>query len=306
MPGLVAWYTGASFNAVTHQWTDISGNGNHATTSGSSDDIFAVPSNSSMLNGQTYVHGSTLSRVYFPSDAVLPADYTLFHVARYDGPSQKRILTGGSAPNANWLSGFWAGISGVAYNDAQGGWLTDVPGSRHGSAWVISASTASRYRSQGVERTTNVQNGATGPAVAIGINMFINVHGDGEASDWAMAAMLVYRGGLGDDQIMAVEDWLSSMYGVALERQRLGEGHDWPDVLASYAPTHAPAHRAQPAPTLKMTWLPLACMQDACSTLPMQAQPCALHAAPRSAQAGFHMSFKHCAWSAQSACVTRL
>lgn len=91
--GLVGWYTGHSFDTSTLTWRDISGSSNHASvTSGSSTVSLVNQGNSSAatwLNGQPVVTGTPSSRLWWPL-GVLPAVYTLFHVARWNGGSTGR------------------------------------------------------------------------------------------------------------------------------------------------------------------------------------------------------------------------
>lgn len=212
--GLVGWYTPASYAADSRMWKDLSGNGNHGTVTGT---VYMVSGTAGNLGGQPYLHGDTSGVITFPKGA-MPSVHTLFHVAKYDGPTRGRILAMDRRlwwSNVNWLSGFHAGCSGVAHHFPGPAWITDVV-NRHGTNWVLSADQQYMYRSQGVNRT-NVARGvlADYQPPELTINGFPNT-----PSDWAMATLLIYRGELSNAQVVAVEDALSSTYDLAMDRPR--------------------------------------------------------------------------------------
>lgn len=194
--GLVGYYVGDTFTAGT-QWTDLSGNGNHATT------FNGTPVNTSVtLNGYKALSGGTGDGLRW-TNSILPATYTLFHVAKYNGANEKRIFDG--VPS-NWLSGFWMGLSGVAYHN---NWITQSSTDLHGTNWVISTDQNSLYRSNGVNRTT--ASPGTPSSVQISIN-FGNF--TGERSDWAVACVIVYNRTLSTTECQQIECWLNRKYGV--------------------------------------------------------------------------------------------
>jgi hypothetical protein len=106
--GLVGYYTGESWTGS--QWSDLSGAENHVTTLGGTISTATYPSTSKL-----YVYGNTGATVTWPT-AILPSTYTLFHVTRYYGANNRRILTAADGNQANWLSGFWGGNTGVAFH----------------------------------------------------------------------------------------------------------------------------------------------------------------------------------------------
>ena len=127
VPGCVGWYRGDTWSGS--QWRDASGAGNHLTTVKGT-----IGTSTDPLKGFKYVRGGTDSSVTL-SPAILQATpaYTIFHVAKYDGLSRKRILTStgptGGTRNAGWYSGFWAGhAGGVSYQGADAGWVAPPPG----------------------------------------------------------------------------------------------------------------------------------------------------------------------------------
>eukprot|EP00798_Chlamydomonas_sp_ICE-L_P025523 gene25523-11173_t len=81
MIGLYAWYTPESWDVGTKSWTDISGNGRHATETRAGT-ITVGDSTDPLGRSITCISGGTGSGIRFPAD-VLPETYTLFHLARY-------------------------------------------------------------------------------------------------------------------------------------------------------------------------------------------------------------------------------
>jgi hypothetical protein len=145
------------------------------------------------------VSGGTADGLRFPS-GMLPSGYTLFHVARYNGSTRRRIFDGYSG---NFLSGFHDNKAGVAYHEA---WITpetDV----HGNNWVLSTDQKDLYKSNGVQRSTT--NGIM-TAVSLSIN-----HGSftsTESSDWTVACIIAYNRTLNSSEIQQMELYLNRKY----------------------------------------------------------------------------------------------
>jgi hypothetical protein len=199
--GLVGSYVAESFS--NNQWLDVSGCNNHATSITGTVATSNVTSISG-LGGLPYLAGDTSASVIFPN-AILPINYTLFHVSRYNGTNQGRILTSPDLCN-NWLSGHWSGKSGVAFHS---NWITQSTNSMHGSNWVLSTDQNNLYRSGQSNRTSAVA-GAISYASNIGINP--SNTGSLNKSDWAIANVLVYNRTLPSNQYLAIEDYLASRY----------------------------------------------------------------------------------------------
>ena len=149
--------------------------------------------NASGLGGRTYLSGTTASKLTWPT-SILPPTYTLFHVAKYNNGVKGRILNG---INLNWLSGFYAGASGVAYHN---GWLTSYTVDCCGYNWVLSTDQNSLYRANRVQKSTS---GGGAASAILGINQ------NGDQSDWAVAAVIVFNRTLTSDEYNSVENWLS-------------------------------------------------------------------------------------------------
>lgn len=194
--GYIGLYTTSSFVAGV-QWTDKSGNGNHATLGGTPTVVNSTVGNGSTLSFPV-VQGSTSSTVVWPT-TILPSTYTLFHVARYNG-AEKRIFNGSGN---NWLSGFWDGAAGVAFHE---GWLTGTS-DIHGTNWVYSTDQNSLYRSNGVLRGSS--GGSASTRLTINAGNFSS-----ELSDWQVAEVIVYNTTLSSTDYLAVESYLKTKYGL--------------------------------------------------------------------------------------------
>ena len=146
--GLVGYYTGNSFQqSPVKTWIDLSGAGNNVTA------ITGTVAVNQVAGQTTYISGTTDTKLTFPV-TILPPVYTLFHVAKYNGPNQQRILQGVAT---NWLSGFCYGCAGVAYHGDGCGWISSTINTLTG--WVLSTDRSNSYRANGVDLTTNTNNG---------------------------------------------------------------------------------------------------------------------------------------------------
>jgi hypothetical protein len=197
IPGYFAHYTPQSWSTTNNRWNDISGNERHTIETRGS-----ISLTTSL--GINALVGSSTAGLRFPA-SVLPSTYTLFHVARYTVGLRGRIFNG---LNGNWLSGFWSELSGVAHHES---WLTQSSTSLHGTNWVISCDQNKMYRSNGVQRNTQIP---TGSSQQLTIN-----HGNSltEYSDWAVAEVIVYNRRLSPLEISRIERFLSNKYSLPLE-----------------------------------------------------------------------------------------
>jgi hypothetical protein len=199
--GYVGWYTGSSFVANS-QWSDLSGNGNHATT------LRGSPSTQTQASGTagnsksiTTVYGGGNDGILWPT-SILPTTYTLFHVARQTSSSGRGRIFDGAV--GNWLSGFWGGATGCAYHE---GWMTNYSTDNHGLNWFVSSDQNSLYRSAGVQRGNS--GGSASSRLSILYGNF-----SGETSSWAVAEIIVYNRTLTLSEIQSVETYLSNKYGL--------------------------------------------------------------------------------------------
>ena len=145
------------------------------------------------------------------------------------GASRHRIFTANSTLNVyeGWVSGFSrstidvdspnnTGSTGVAYHNPNkaSDWVTQWPVDRHGDGWVLSTDWRGHYRSQGVDRTLPNARTIDGRSP----NLCINCGWNGsEYSEWAVALVLVYNRLLSEKEILHMEAYLSTEYGIPLE-----------------------------------------------------------------------------------------
>lgn len=195
--GFIGWYTASSFSGTT--WNDLSGYGNHASVSRGTVTVTSATGNGASATFDT-LQGGVNDGILFPA-AILPATYTLFHVARTTG-TNSRLITG---TGNNWLSGFWGGYSGVAFHE---GWLTQNTSSVHGTNWVLSTDQNSLYRSNLVTRGSSGGNATT--------RLTVNAGTYAEYSTWNCAEIIVYNTTLSATDYALVEAHLNVKYGLGL------------------------------------------------------------------------------------------
>lgn len=201
--GLVGWYRYDSRSGTT--WYDLSGNGNHATLSGTLIDTEVVSGNGASSNQSAlwfkWDGGTGYGTCLWPSN-ILPSTYTLFHVSRYRGVVNNRILQG---YDANWLSGHWANNTPACYHNA---WLY-YPALGTNNNWAYYTDQNNLFRRNG---TTLATSGAGSPSYArLSINTSVATS---EWSDAAVAEVLVYNSNLSATDYGKVEDYLKSLYGL--------------------------------------------------------------------------------------------
>lgn len=178
LPGAVYGYQ----SGTSKRWLDVSSAKNHATTFSAGIVYMATetnPANPGYLKGQPFAHGNTGASVTFPT-AILPANYTLFHVVRYDPSTATRSTRSSScmhsslycaspllplAPrryngtanrgriiassNLNWLSGHYGTnalgrMTGMARRPDPTGFIT-ANNDLHGDGWVLSTDMRMRW-----------------------------------------------------------------------------------------------------------------------------------------------------------------
>ena len=195
--GLVGFYTAATWNPVSNVWADASGFGNHMTEMGGSSISVARP-----VGAPAYVHGASTAWMKFPAGILPSAQYTLFYVARYNGPTRRRILQGVAL---DWFSGFHGDKAGVASHGNGTCYYVSSSVDLHGSDWVVGSDRSDSFRSNGVDRTTNAANACQAfDRLAINTGLI-----SGETSDFAIQSILVYNVKLSDADVQRVEAWLN-------------------------------------------------------------------------------------------------
>ena len=206
--GPIAHYMASQFaeNTTPSQWTDQSGNGNHATMSG-----ITVVNNTTLKN--LVLQGTTSSSIIFPTfnNWTYNSQYTLFVVERYtNGINIKRILTDNT--DNNWLTGHWQGYVGVAHHN---NWITSVPNGMENLGtldWIMMTDQTDKARCN----TYDITSGSPGPSP--GFNQLAINGGTGrwsaELSNFEIAELIVYPKVLNNREINLVENYLSNKYGV--------------------------------------------------------------------------------------------
>jgi hypothetical protein len=195
--GLVGKYTGESWNSGTGVLVDETGSGND--TNANKGGTITLGTDTS---GLKYIYGGITAGLQFPT-TILPATYTLLHVARYNGSNRLRIFNG---KTGNWLSGFWGSQTGVAYHE---GWVTSSSGVNT-TDWILSTDQNYLYRKNMVTLGT----GGGGTSNNLTINYANEI--TGEQSDWAVMCVFVYNRTLSLQEIQDMERYISTQYQIPL------------------------------------------------------------------------------------------
>ena len=221
--GMLSNFTAANFSANT--WTNSAvGGSDNATASGTASVVSIAANAFGNTKAFQAVQGARADSIDF-GNAALPATYTLFTVARYN-PSNPTDYAAGdynntsgrnrifSSKSGNWLSGFWAGYSGVAYHE---GWKTSSNVDTHQNNWVLSSDvSAPTYRSTVYNsyssKGTSVSTTNTADSVAHG--MIINGGALTETSNFQVAAVISYNRILTVAEIKKMEAYLADVYGI--------------------------------------------------------------------------------------------
>jgi hypothetical protein len=191
--GLSGRYTTDSFNDSNNSWADTSPMANH---------ILDVKGD--LKRADDHVHGSKTVGLKFPIEVFGPDNaYTMFYVARYNGPTKKRIFDG---TDNNWLSGFWGGKTGVAHHK---GWLTQASTSVHGPhSWIIATDAPNKFRTFGEDRVINKDVYNTTSQITVNMGAYY----ESGSSDWAIKEVIFYNRLLNLNEIARVEAYLIKKY----------------------------------------------------------------------------------------------
>jgi len=225
--GLLANFTADNYNASTKVWTNSASGGSSNATASGSPTLVSISPNTYLGNTQSFqaVQGVQADSINFGMNA-LPATYTFFSVARYNpvdsSTSRYECCTNAEGRNriftsivGNWLSGFWAGLSGVSYHE---GWTTVGASDSHHNQWVLSSDvSASTYRaanyrsySDSVTVTSN-----TGVSDSVAHGLIINGGAlPTETSRFQVAAVISYNRVLTAPEVKVMEAYLSDLYGI--------------------------------------------------------------------------------------------
>jgi len=162
-----------------------------------------------------FIYGDPNDGIKFPTSLLNRTDhteYTFFNVTRYYKPnslSPSRSTIWLNVGNWGWQSSFTSYGSGTTYHN---GWVTadgaNTPTDVHGDNWVLSTDRNLQYRSNGIDRTGNLQY----PVGGLPDQVSLNFGYDSNRSDWACAEMIMYTRRLSDLEILQVETYLNTKY----------------------------------------------------------------------------------------------
>ena len=187
--GLYSWYNVEGWNGST--WSNSASGGSGA---------FTETGNVKRLG--KFLFGSPSDALTLASGAV-PANYTIFHIARYFGDTQGRIITNyGGANSVNWLDGFHNYRDGVAYH---GGWITPefISSYSDKNNFIYSSSQKSLHRVNGVLRGNS--GGTTNSMTSLKINVTTS-----EPSDWAIMELIIFNRVLSSVEIEQMETYMAT------------------------------------------------------------------------------------------------
>ena len=194
--GLVGLYTADSYEDKV--WKDTSGKSNHTIKTNGN-----PIKKTGVLNGLSVIQGGVEDGFVFPT-TILPSVYTLFHITKYNGDKKGRIV---SSVSGDWLSGHWAGRSGIAYHES---WLAAYE-DHHQSNWVLSTDQNNLYRSNNVER------GKAGKGVSANLVINNGMAYSQDVSSFQIAEVIVYNRHLTAEEIKKVEGHLAHKYGLSFK-----------------------------------------------------------------------------------------
>jgi hypothetical protein len=223
--GMLSNFTAANFNATSKIWTNSAAGGSGNATATGAPSVVSISANA-FGNTKAFqaVQGIRTDSIDF-GNAALPATYTLFTIARYN-PSNPTDYAAGdynnssgrnrifSSKSGNWLSGFWAGYSGVAYHE---GWKTSSNVDTHQNNWVLSSDVSAATNRSTVynsysSKGTSVSTTNTADTAAHG--MIINGGAFPETSNFQVAAVISYNRILTVAEIKKMEAYLADVYGI--------------------------------------------------------------------------------------------
>lgn len=195
-------YKASDYNQSTKVWRDSSGNSRDTSplfVTGTLAKVTSAANTNGSRCSFPVVQGGTSDQIRFNNPQMNSGNYTLFHVARYNGGTRGRIVNG---INNDYISGFWNGNAGVAHHF---GWITPQTGITPVDNWVISTSANGLYRANGLTRSSG---GGADYIPEIGLNT------QGERSDYQVAELILFDRRLTDNEIKQVEDYLGGQYGI--------------------------------------------------------------------------------------------
>lgn len=201
-----AQYVASDFNETTKVWVDASGNARNTSAGDVRGTITKTVSSAGYGSQLSFsvLQGGTGDGLKFPV-SVLPPTYTLFYMARFNGTTG-RIFDG---VNSNWLSGFYSGGQGNTYH---GNWITPFPGSNNpitNGNWMYGTDQQSLFRANGAQMSNGTAGSTTTNQLSINYGWAVV-----ESSQWQVAEVIVYDTALSAANILKVEGYLATKYGI--------------------------------------------------------------------------------------------
>ena len=196
--GLIAHYDASSVKRLSSKLKDLFGS-NDATIVG------RLPTVSNNI-----IFGTANTTIYFPT-GILPLNYTLFTLAKYNGTNKKRIFT---ASNITWYSGFdESGNVGIAKHNSQH--VSQLTSGIPSNMWILSTDQVFSYRVNGMfNKTSESLSSNLRTEYKLAINTPSSVAFGGYQSDFAIKCILVFNKELSLNDIVNIENWIISKYGL--------------------------------------------------------------------------------------------
>ena len=206
--GLIALYDYTSVSADGFTLLDLVGN-NHAT----------VKTTRLQIINSIDISGENSTTVEFPT-TILPLNYTLFTLAKYNTPQNTARLRIFSNTNSttNWVSGFFKNNVGVAQRNTT--WITPstTPLNKINNlynttyvthdSWILSTDQYNLYRANKIDLNNRVFS-LVPIKIHLGINSVLYL---GERSFFLFRCIIVYNRELTISEITSVEDWITTTY----------------------------------------------------------------------------------------------
>ena len=217
-------YQAGDYNVATRTWLDSSGNNRNILPTAIRGSP-TVETTTAGTNGTTQsfntVKGTTADGIRLGNAQL--ANWTMFHVARYQGTANGCMFT---SVTDDLFSGFYGGNSGISSHN---GWITSNA-NQHGNNWVASTDFVNGYRSNGVSR------GSTTGGITYLPPMSINYGARGEYSDFQVAEVILFDRQLTTAEIARMEDYLGKTYGISGYTTVSSSSSDTPTVTVTGAP----------------------------------------------------------------------
>ena len=219
------WYHDAYFFSPT-QWDDLSGNGYHRTTSGSTmgssiSQHDVLPGTNYMTKHRKYIQNDNVNHgVKWQGTGLWPGStYTLMHICARQDNTEGRIVDG---HGMNFLSGFHGSLEGVFYHNA---WILNTNLDSR-TNFLVSIDRRQKVRSKGLSHSGGgvdsgyVSGSGSSPTASAGIGIGSGTYtGDidssgGENCNWKCIMIACWSDEKSDSDCNTLMDWgYDALYG---------------------------------------------------------------------------------------------